>query len=367
MTALAPLPPQPTEPARDEVELGAELDNLRRKADEQSALLRKHQAAVTQLADSVAALVALGKQRNRWINLNSFVAYVLFTMLLGGAMFVLYRSRVGELEARRAQAVAERDHAKSAAHAAPHDDVAAAALYALVKAGDDAGLLAREAELATAPLTVTERAMLADAIAAAKARAGQGGGGGGGGGASTGAVDDGLVAWKAGRWAEAAPALERALLDAPPARAAQLHYHLGVARWKLGEHAAAADQLEQALAGKLDASAVDARYLYAASLDRLGSGARARAEYDRFATAHPKSPLAVYARRRSAALARKARAAAAPAPAPEAADDTAPTGEATPPSAPPAAPATDEKPSATVPSLPPAELGGRPGGSPPAP
>jgi len=39
-------------------------------------------------------------------------------------------------------------------------------------------------------------------------------------------------------------------------------------------------------------------------LDRSGAFALARAEYDRFATAHPQSALAVFAMRRSATLAR---------------------------------------------------------------
>jgi hypothetical protein len=313
MTALAPLPP----PEPTEVDLGAELEGLRRRSDDHAAHLRKHQASVTQLADSVAALVALGRQRNRWINLNSFVAYVLFTMLLGGGMYVLYRSRVAELEARRGQAVAERDLARAQAQAqAPaHDDATAAALYALVKSGDRAGLLAREPELATAALTATERAVFADAIAAIQTDgAGDGKAAAAPAAAAAAATpgDDGIAAFKAGQWAAAAKALERALANAPADRVAQLRYYLGASRWKLGQHKAAAAQLGQALAGTLDASAVDARYLYAASLDKVGAFEQARGEYDRFASAHPQHPLAVYARRRSATLLRRARAAAAP-------------------------------------------------------
>lgn len=342
MSALAPLPPP--EPAT-EVDLGSELDNLRRKADEQAALLRKHQAAVTQLAESVAALVALGKQRNRWINLNSFVAYVLFTVLLGGAMFFLYRSRVGELEARRAQA-AERGAARGPSAALPaHDDATAAALYALVVAGDDAALLARQGEIAGAALTTTERAVFVDAVAAARARA-----------AAAARVDDGVTAWRAGKWVEAAPELERALVTAPAERAAQLAYYLGVARWKLGEHQAAATQLERALGGELDAASTDARYYLAAALDKLGDADRARAEYDRFATAYPKSPLAVYARRRSAILVRRAR---GPMPGPGAGDALAPATSTAAPTG--AAPST-------APSTPPAApTGATPGETPPAP
>src|SRR5262245_65830641 len=116
MSALAPVPtPDPS--SDGDVDVSTELDGLRRRADDHNALLKRHQVAVTQLTESVAALVALGRKRERWLNLNSFVAYLLFTVLLGGALFFLYRSRVGELEAKRALAIAERDAARSSAPA----------------------------------------------------------------------------------------------------------------------------------------------------------------------------------------------------------------------------------------------------------
>lgn len=290
MTALAPRPQD-----EDSVDLATELDGLRRRADDQATLLRKHQAAVTQLADTVAALVTLGKKRNRWINLNSFVAYVLFTVLLGGAMLVVYRSRVRELEAGRALAIAERDQARAAKGPPVVDH--AAALAALTPA---------ERALLAAPSTAQTPAP-APAVAPA--------------------ADDGSAQWKAGAWADAAPRLDRAITAAPDApHAAQLRYYLGVAKWKLGDYRAAADQLERALAGTLDAQSNDARYFFAAALDKSGELDRARVEYDRFATQYPKNTYAVYARRRSALLARKLR---TPATAP-AAGATAPKPAVTP-------------------------------------
>ena len=299
MSALAPAPQEPTEI----VDLADELDGLRRRADEQAAQLRKNHAAVTQLAESVAQLVALGRKRNRWINLNSFVAYLLFTILLGGGMVFLYRARVRELEGRHTPPPAA---AAKATEAPPvvADDTAAASLYAVVRAGDDAALVAREPEIAKAPLTPTERALFTDLIAQAKKRLGKT------------SIEDGITAFKSGAWSDAATALERAVADDPDgARTAQLRYYLGVARWKLGDHAAAVEQLRRALAGKLDAASNDARYYHAAALDKLGEAEKARAEYDRFATAFPQHPFAVAARRRSAILWRPK---GAPAPRPRA-------------------------------------------------
>jgi TolA-binding protein len=327
--------------------VASELDGLRRRVDEANALLKRHQLAVTQLTDSVAALVALGRKRERWINLNSFVAYFLFTVLLGGALFLLYRSRVGEVEARHAAARVVAPPPTTTptppptvttpvAPAKTPDGDAAWGLYQLVRAGDDAALIARHADLDAASLSQTERAVLADAVAAARQRV------------ASRDVKQGLDDYRTGKWADAAGSFERAIaVDGDSARTAQYRYHLGKARWKLADYRAAADQLGKAVAGELDDDSIDARYYFAASLDRVGDLAGARAEYDRFATAFPKAGLALIARRRSAVLAR------GPRPAKPAAGVVAPKKKAATP------PAADDD--ATIaPEPPPTETGGDP-------
>ena len=73
------------------------LDGLRRRVDEHTALALKTQTQVGQLADSIAALVSVQRERSRRINLSSFVAYVIFTVLLAAAFYLLYRARSFEL------------------------------------------------------------------------------------------------------------------------------------------------------------------------------------------------------------------------------------------------------------------------------
>src|SRR5690242_15959604 len=85
-----------------------EVEALRRRLDDHGTLLRKMQTQVGQLADSLATIVSTGRKRERTLNLNSFVAYVLFTVLLGGGALLLYRTRVDELVAARDRAVSER-------------------------------------------------------------------------------------------------------------------------------------------------------------------------------------------------------------------------------------------------------------------
>jgi len=104
--------------------------------------------------------------------------------------------------------------------------------------------------------------------------------------------------------------LEAALSGEPPgARASALHYYLGVAYAKTELDKAIA-HLQSAIAGDVDQE--DARFQLASVLDRSGAFGLARAEYDRFATAHPQSQLAVFAMRRSATLSRGAVPAGAP-------------------------------------------------------
>jgi hypothetical protein len=165
-------------------------------------------------------------------------------------------------------------------------------VYQLLEVGQRSEAVAKLAALRDQPLSRTERAVLAARVhdsqvmevdAALKAAA---------------------AAFKAGRPGDAIKPLEAALTGEPPgARAAMMHYYLGVA-YARTELDKAASHLQAAIADDVDQD--DARFQLASVLDRSGGYAQARAEYDRFATAHPQSPLAMFAMRRSATLARMA-------------------------------------------------------------
>src|SRR5262249_57689630 len=103
-------PDEPPEPGSD-ADGWALLESLRRRLDDHAAQGRKTQAQVGQLAESIAALVAGQRRRSLWLNVNSFVAYLVFTVLCAAGCYLLYRSRAHELSAARDQAVTERDGA----------------------------------------------------------------------------------------------------------------------------------------------------------------------------------------------------------------------------------------------------------------
>ncbi|MBS1122966.1 MAG: hypothetical protein H6Q90_5194 [Deltaproteobacteria bacterium] len=305
-------PPEPGSAAAADAEGWALLEGLRRRLDDQASQGRKTQHQVSQLTESIAALVEVQRRRTRGINLNSFVAYTLFTLLCGGGFYLLYRSRANDLVESREQVLHERDTAVRRADelsvksvARDQADARTWEVYQLLDAGRRGEAASKLAAMKDLPLSRTERSILAarahetqvmEVDAALKAAA---------------------ASFKAGQFAELVGPLEAALLVEPTGpRAASMHYFLGIAYAKLGALDKAVSNLQTSVAANVEHD--DAGFQLASALDRSGAYARARAEYDRFATAHPQSPFAVYAMRRSATLARMP--AIAPPPA-----ETAPT------------------------------------------
>jgi hypothetical protein len=274
------------------------LEGLRRRIDDQGMQARTTHQQVTQLTESIAALVEIQRRRTRGINLNSFVAYLIFTVLCGAGFYFLYQSRANELVDSRESAVRERDAAHKRAEelaaaktAREQADTRAWEVYQLLESGKRSEATAKLDALRDLPLSRTERAILA-------ARAHE---------TQVMEVDAALKAatasFKAGRHQDVIAPLEAALVHEPTgARAASMRYFLGIAYAKAGTLDKAVAYLQQAL--DADVEHDDARFQLASALDRAGAYARARAEYDRFATAFPQSQFTGYATRRSAALAR---------------------------------------------------------------
>ena len=294
--ASVPKPEEAPEPASD-ADGWALLEGLRRRLDDQAAQGRKTQTQVTELAESIAGLVEQQRRRSLWLNVNSFVAYLMFTMLCGAGCYLLYLSRAKELTAARERAVSERDAAVRTADDATLRAVAREAadnkaweVYQLLEAGKRLEAVAKLDALRDQPLSKTERAVLAARIHDTQVME------------VDAALKAAVAAYKAGRPGEVIKPLEAALTGEPPgARAATIHYYLGVA-YARTELDKAASHLQAAIAGDVDQD--DVRFQLASVFDRSGAFAQARAEYDRFATAHPQAPLAVFAMRRSATLAR---------------------------------------------------------------
>lgn len=274
------------------------LDALRRKLDDQGTQTRKTSAQVQQLADSIAALVGEQRKRSRWLNVNSFVAYLMFTLLCAGAFYFVYSSRVREVVSSRDRAATDRDaavrradeaNAKLAARDAA--DAKAWETWQLLEAGKKDDAAKKLGELKTAPLSKFEHEVLAARAKQAEMMQ------------VDAAVKSANTAFKAGKYGEVVTTLESALsLSGAAPRVPEIHYLIGLAHMRANEVDKAVTHFEAAVTG--DVADEDARFQLASALDRVGQWGKARAEYDRFATAHPQSSSAVIAMRRSATLAR---------------------------------------------------------------
>jgi tetratricopeptide (TPR) repeat protein len=295
-------PPPPEPPSIDLI--AAELEALRRKVDDNAALVRRNQSSLSELAESVGKLVAQQRRRERFFTLNSFVAYLLFTLLLGGGFLMLYRSRAGDLVSARNRAMDDAEVATTRANELAADlsaredaETIAHNYWNVLQEGNRDTAIAQFPDVQAAALTPTERALFIEREKQARAEI------------VDGDYRGGLDAFRDGKLAEAIPQLKRALgYEAEGPLAAQIRYYLGVALVKTNSAEDGARQLELSLAGSVDEnSVIDARYYLGIAFEKLGRLDEARAEYDRFATANPQHPLSVAARRKSAALTRRAR------------------------------------------------------------
>jgi tetratricopeptide (TPR) repeat protein len=285
-------------PAAAEDDGWALLDALRRKLDDQGAQTRKTSAQVQQLADSIAALVDAQRKRSRWLNVNSFVAYLMFTLLCAGAFYFVYQSRVHEVVSARDRAATDRDAAVRRADEANGKlgardaaDAKAWEAWQALEAGKKDDATKKIGELKTAPLSRFEHEVLAQRAKQAEMMQ------------VDAAMKAANTAFKAGRYGEVVVTLESALgLQGAVSRVPELHYLIGLAQLRANEVDKAVPHLEIAVSGEVGDD--DARFQLASALDRIGQWAKARSEYDRFATAHPQSPSAAGAMRRSATLAR---------------------------------------------------------------
>jgi len=274
---------------------------LRRDIAEAHGVANRTLNSVSTLAASLKEVVVRQEKYERGLNLNSFVAYLLFTVLLGGGFYLLYRSRAGQLTAERDAALHKQTEAAEDAAAVRRElaareeaDRKAQAFYALLKDGKKADAIAGWPELQKEKLAPVTAQILEEGVARARAEI------------VDAAFAAGVEAAKGEQWKKAATELKRALTyeeDGP--RAAQMRYYYGVALTKQGDYPEAGRQLEAALAAGVEKNVgPDARYYLAMSLELGKQLDRARSEYLKFADTHPNHQWAMWARHKAAEIAR---------------------------------------------------------------
>ena len=274
---------------------------LRRDIAEAHGVANRTLNSVSTLAASLKEVVVRQEKYERGLNLNSFVAYLLFTVLLGGGFYLLYRSRAGQLTAERDAALHKQTEAAEDAAAVRRElaardeaDRKAQAFYALLKDGKKADAIAGWPDLQKEKLAPVTSQILEEGVARARAEI------------VDAAFAAGVEAAKGEQWKRAATELKRALTyEEEGPRAAQMRYYYGVALTKQGDYPEAGRQLEAALAAGVEKNVgPDARYYLAMSLELGKQLDRARSEYLKFADAHPNHQWAMWARHKAAEIAR---------------------------------------------------------------
>jgi tetratricopeptide (TPR) repeat protein len=307
-------PPEPlaaaesTEPepesvaAADSPDLAPLLRDLRRELSDSHAAHARSSNAITSLASSLKEVLGRIRRHDRGLNLNSFVAYVIFTTLLGGGFFMLYRTRADRLVAERdaalrGQKTAVDEATRSRLDLEARDAAEKKALdyWGLLAGGKREEAIARAGEIMHERLSPVEQQVFQAGVQRARREI------------IDAAFADGVEAYGQAQWKRAAAAFKRALTyEADGPRAAQMRYYEGVSLHKLGDYAEAAKQLDLALAGGAERTVgPDARFYLATALEMLRQWERARDEYEKFWQNHVAHPMAQRARRRAYELRQK--------------------------------------------------------------
>ncbi len=300
---LPTLPTLPTVPSTESAAVApSALKDLRRDVAESHAVTVRTANAVTTLAGSLKEVITRQSRYDRGLNLNSFVAYVLFTALLGTGFYMLYRTRADQLvterdQALRGQKTAIDEAAAARAELAERDASQRKALdfWTLISGGKRDEAIARYGEIMHERLSPVETQVFQQGVARARAEIVDSG------------FAEGVEAFQGQQWKRAAAAFKKSLsYEEEGPRAAQMRYYFGVSLHKLGDFSEAGRQLELSLAGGTERTfGVDARFYLAGAYEQLRQHDKARSEYEKFASGHPMHPWAGLARRRQAEMALK--------------------------------------------------------------
>ncbi len=285
-------------------EMQREIKELRDVVEDHTEAIDKTLDASSQIARAMEVLAQRTKSRNRAQQLNSFVAYVLFTVLLGGAFYVLYQSRSASLTTARDEALASAQEARARARDLQDSQVdrkrsarAAAEYYRLIREGRSSEVIAGYDALEELELSETEREVFVDGLKNARAEMVEAG------------FLAGVEAFRRNDFEAATAELRRGLAYADDGqRMAEMRYYLGISLSSQGSQPEAIEQLEKAIEGKVEQAGIDdARLHLALTLVKAGSMTDARQAFTKFAAKHPNHRFAQMARRKAALIMRAAR------------------------------------------------------------
>lgn len=285
-------------------EIHREIKELRAVVEDHTEAIDKTLDASSQIARAMETLAQRNKSQSWAGQLNSFVAYVLFTVLLGGGFYVLYQSRSAALTKARDEALESASEARARARELQDSQVerkrsarAAADYYRLIREGRSSEVIAGYAALEELELSEAEREVFVDGLKNARKEMVEAG------------FLAGVEAFRRNDFEAATAELRRGLAYAEEGeRMAEMRYYLGISLSSQGSQPEAIEQLEKAIEGKVEQAGLDdVRFHLANTLVKAGSLPEARQEFVKFATKYPNHRFAQMARRKAAQILRAAR------------------------------------------------------------
>ena len=285
-------------------EMHREIKELREVVEDHTEAIDKTLDASSQIARAMETLARRNKSQSRAQQLNSFVAYVLFTVLLGGAFYVLYQSRSTAITAARDEALESAQEARARARDLQDSQVdrkrsarAAADFYRLIREGRSSDVISGYSALEELDLSETEREVFIDGLKNARAEMVEAG------------FLAGVEAFQRNDFEAATAELRRGLAYADDGeRMAEMRYYLGISLSRQGSQPEAIAELEKAIEGRVEQAGMDdVRFQLANTLVKAGSLPEARQEFIKFATKHPNHRFAQMSRRKAAQILRAAK------------------------------------------------------------
>ncbi len=281
-----------------------EINELKSAIEDRTEAIDKTLDASSQIARAMEDLVVRQNAKNRFQQLNSFVAYLLFTLLLGGAFYVLYTSRSASIIAARDEAKDAAKEARARARELQDSQVgrkrsarSASDYYGLIREGRHSEVISGFEGLKELTLSETERSVFDDGLLRAKTEMVEAG------------YVAGVEAFRRNDFESATAELRRGLAYAKEdKRAAQMRYYLGLSLSRQGSQEEAVKQLELAITGQVEQAGIDdARFHLANTLVQFGRLEEAREAFGKFANKHPNHRFAQMSRRKAAQILRAAR------------------------------------------------------------
>ncbi|MCP4444692.1 MAG: tetratricopeptide repeat protein [Myxococcales bacterium] len=285
-------------------EMHREIKVLRGVVEDHTEAIDKTLDASSQIARAMEVLAQRQKSRGRAQQLNSFVAYMLFTVLLGGAFYVLYLSRSAAITQARDEALESAKEARARARDLQDSQVerkrsarAAAEYYRLIREGRSGDVIAGYDALEELELSETEREVFVDGLKNARAEMVESG------------FLAGVEAFRRNDFEAATAELRRGLAYSDEGeRMAEMRYYLGISLSSQGSQPEAIAELEKAIEGRVEQAGIyDARFHLANTLVKAGDMPEARQAFTKFATKHPNHRFAQMARRKAVQILRAAR------------------------------------------------------------